>query len=187
MLTEEFCRDSAILSSKRKRFETVTEGLGGKKLMDITVIKDFKIGNYKFKKVPVYVFDDEYNLTSYPYLAGLIGNDLLRRFNITLNYASRQIHLMPNSHFHEPFDYSYCGLGLFATGSDIVVSDVIPNSPAERAGLQVGDVIVAMNNNLSATMSNFRALLQQSGSKVKIIYRRDGKLAETKLSIVSII
>lgn len=187
LLSEEFCRDSSIISPKRKRFKTITEGLGGKKDMEVTVIREFRFGNYKFKKLPVYIFDDDYNLTSYPFLGGLIGNDLLRRFNVVLNYSAREIHLAPNTHFREDFDYSYSGIGLFASGASILVSDVIPQSPADDAGLKVGDEIVGMNNYFNTNMTNYRTLLQSSGSKIRIIFRRDGKLSETKLTIGKIL
>src|SRR5438309_7923339 len=107
MLSSDFIRDSALLDKRRKMFVKEAEGLGGKVEMSTTVVKEVRFGPYRFKNVPVYVFDDTYNITSYPYLGGLIGNDLLRRFNVILNYDRRDIYLVPNKHFNEPFDYSY--------------------------------------------------------------------------------
>ena len=57
--------------------------------MHVTVIKEVKLGPYRFRSVPTYVFDDVYNVTSYPHLCGLVGNDILRRFNTILNYDKR--------------------------------------------------------------------------------------------------
>ncbi len=187
LLSEEFCTDSTLLSAKRKRFKTVTEGLGGKKEMEMTVLSEFKIGPYKFKKVPIYVFDDEYNVTAYPYLAGLIGNDLLRRFNVVINYSAREFHLLPNTHMREAFDYSYSGMGLYAVGNDIIISDVVAGSPADVAGLKAGDIVIGMNNNLSNNMLAYKGMLQLTGSRIKIIIRRDNELIEAKLSIKSIL
>ncbi len=187
LLSEEFCTDSSVLSLKRKRFKTVTEGLGGKKEMEMTVLKEFKIGPYKFKKVPIYVFEDEFNVTAYPYLAGLIGNDLLRRFNVVINYSAREFHLMPNSHIREPFDYSYTGMGLYALGDEVIVSDVLSGSPADLAGLKEGDVVLGMNNMLTNNLMTYKTLLQQAGSKVKIIVKRNNELMEVKMSVKSIL
>jgi hypothetical protein len=187
LLSQEFCTDSNVLSIKRKRFKTVTEGLGGKKEMDMTVLKEFKIGPYKFKKIPIYVFEDEFNVTAYPYLAGLIGNDLLRRFNVVINYTSREFHLMPNSHFREPFDYSYTGMGLYAVGDEVIVSDVLAGSPADLAGLKEGDVVIGMNNLLTNNLMAYKTMLQQAGSKVKIILKRNNELMEVKMSVKSIL
>lgn len=186
MLSEEFVKDSAVISPKRKRYVTVTEGIGGKKEMSLTILKEFKLGPYKFKKMPVFIFEDEFNLTNYPFLGGLIGNDLLRRFNIVLNYAAREFHLSPNSHFRDPFDYSYSGLGLVATATDIRVTDIIPGSPADIAGLKVDDIIIGMENNLSSNLNSYKTLLQQQGSKLKLIIKRNGELMEKKLIIKSI-
>lgn len=187
LFSEEFCKDSAIISPKRKRYQTITEGLGGKKSMEMCVLKEFKIGPYKFKKVPVYIFDDEFNVTSYPYLAGLIGNDLLRRFNVVINYAAREFHLLPNSHMRDLFDYSYTGMGLYAVDNEIIVSDVVPGSPADEAGLKAGDVVIGMNNLISNNMLAYKNMLQLSGTKIKMIIKRNNDLIETRLSIKSIL
>ncbi len=98
LLNEDFVQDSSLLRSKRKKYPTEAEGLGGKKAMMLTVIKEFRMGPYRFRNIPVYIFDDEFNITSYPVLGGLIGNDILRRFNVVLNYPEQQIHIRPNKH-----------------------------------------------------------------------------------------
>jgi len=60
--------------------------------MNTTVLRELNIGPYKFKKIPICIFSDEFNVTNYPILGGLIGNDLLRRFNVILNYPEQKIH-----------------------------------------------------------------------------------------------
>ena len=77
------------------------------------VIKQLQVGPYRFKNVPTYIFDDEYNVTAYPYLGGLIGNDLLRRFNLIINYERRGYLHDAQLAFKEAFDYSYTGLGMY--------------------------------------------------------------------------
>jgi hypothetical protein len=187
LLSEEFCGDSSLFSTKKKRFKTVTEGLGGKKDMEMTVLKEFKLGPYKFKKVPTYIFEDEFNVTSYPYLGGLIGNDLLRRFNVVINYPRGEMHLQPNGHFREPFDYSYTGMGLYADGKDIFISDVIAGSPADLAGLKTGDVVVGIDNNLSNNLQEYKSLLLAYIGKIRLIVRRGEQLIETKMTVKSIL
>lgn len=137
------------------------------------VIKQLKIGPYKFRNVPTFIFDDEFNVTQYPYLAGLIGNDLLRRFNLILNYEKNDIYLIPNSHFKEVFDYSYTGLGMYMIDGEIVVMDVMPDSPADRAGFRPGDVVVAIENNFSRNIQAYKSLLQTPGQKLRILVMRD--------------
>lgn len=187
ILSTDFINDSALLSKKRKLFAKAAEGLGGKIDMAITVIKEVKLGPYRFRNVPIYIFDDVYNATSYPYLGGLIGNDLLRRFNVIMNYEKRDIHLLPNTHYNDPFDYSYTGIELYYLDGEIVIGDVAKDSPAEKAGIREGDVIFAIDKNFSQNLQQYKAALQTSKDRLKIIVRRDDQLIEMDLKVKSIL
>lgn len=187
ILSTDFITDSALLSKKRKLFIKEAEGLGGKIDMAITVIKEVKLGPYKFRNVPVYVFDDVYNATSYPYLGGLIGNDLLRRFNVILNYEKRDIYLLPNSHYNDPFDYSYTGIELYYLNGEVIIGDVAKDSPADKVGLKEDDVIFAIDRNFSQSLQQYKTALQTTKDKVKIIVRRNDQLLEFDLKVKSIL
>ncbi|MEO8583533.1 MAG: aspartyl protease family protein [Flavitalea sp.] len=174
LLSSDFVSDSVFIRGKSKWYLSQAEGLGGKTPMKQGVIKQVKIGPYKFKKVPTFIFDDDYNITSYPYLGGLIGNDLLKRFNLIINYEKRDIHLLPNSHFREQFDYSYTGLGMYVLDDEITIVDVMSNSPAERAGFKSGDIVMAVANNFSKNIQTYKNLMQTPGQRVKVVVNRDG-------------
>lgn len=172
LLNSQFVNDSSILNPDRKPLPTQAQGMGGKANMQVTTIKEFKLGPYRFRNIPTHIFDDEYNVTSYPFLAGLIGNDVLRRFNVTLNYDKKIIYLIPNSHFRDPFDYSYTGLGLYWIEGEIRVGDVMKDSPADKAGFKVDDVVVGINNNMSQNLQLYKSMLQNTGDHVKILVNR---------------
>jgi len=161
--------------------------LGGKIEMKLTTVRDFKLGPYRFKKVPTYIFDDNYNVTAYPYLGGLIGNDILRRFNIIINYDRRDIYLQPNTHFRDPFDYSYTGLGIYKIDGEVRVIDIMPGSPAEKAGFIPGDIIMAMNNNFSKNVQTYKNLMQNVGEKIKVLVLRENGPIILTLKVKSIL
>lgn len=187
LFSRDFIEDSSLLHKKRKRWLKEGEGLGGKLDMELTVIKEVKIGPYRFRKVPVYIFDDEYNVTSYPYMGGLIGNDIMRRFNVILNYHKGDIFITPNRHFSELFDYSYSGLELYLIDGIIVAGDIAKGSPAEAAGLKEGDQILGINKNFSQNLNQYKIALQVPNEKVKIVFRRNGEIMDIEFKILSII
>lgn len=187
LMSEDFERDSSILKKGKRIIETQAEGLGGKTPMKLTTVKEIKIGKYKFKKVPAHVFRDEYNVTAYPSLGGLIGNDLLRRFNLVLNYGEKEIHMKPNSHFRESFDYSYTGLGVYLVDGQIIIEDVLKDSPGEKAGLMPGDVIIAINNNIGGNIQSYKNMFQDEGARLKILVARNGELITKRLKVSSIL
>ena len=186
MLSEDFLQDSVLLRKKRKLWPKDGEGIGGKISMNLTVIKELKLGPYRFRNVPTYIFDDAYNVTSYPYLGGLIGNDILRRFNVIFNYGKRDIHMVPNSHYRDPFDYSYTGIELYLIDGQIELGSVAKGSPAEVAGLKEGDIVVAVNNDFTQNFQRYKNVLLAPNAKIKLIVRRNGELIQTEMKVKSI-
>jgi Aspartyl protease/PDZ domain len=187
LLNEDMVQDSSLLRSKRKLFPTEAEGLGGKKAMNLTVVKEVKVGPYKFRNVPVYLFDDEFNITSYPVLGGLIGNDIMRRFNIIINYPEQQIYIRPNKRYTDSFDYSYSGLGMYLIDGAITVTEIMKKSPAEDAGFVPGDIVLGIDNDLSGNIQRYKTLLQNAGARIKILISRKGELMVLTMKIRSIL
>ena len=186
LFSQRYAQESGVLDRQRKRWVKSGEGIGGRIDMELTLLRQLRIGPYRFRKVPVNIFDDVYNVTNYPSWAGLIGNDLLRRFNVLLNYPKKEMHIVPNRSFSESFDYSYTGLELYLIGNKIRVGYMSPGSPVEVAGLQLGDEVIAVNKNFSGVLNEYKLELQKAGQKVRIIYRRDEKIAELEFRVLRI-
>jgi hypothetical protein len=187
LLSTDFVTDSLKFGPKKRMRNTQAEGVGGKAYMKITTIKEFRLGPYRFRRVPAYIFNDDYNVTSYPYLGGLIGNDLLRRFNLIINYNRRDIYLMPNKHFREPFDYAYTGFSFYDLDGLIIITDIMKGSPAEKGGFKVDDVIVAINTNFSNNVQAYKNMLQNTGETFRILINRNGELKMLYLKVKSIL
>jgi hypothetical protein len=183
LMSKNFVEDSAFLSRRHNPVLTEAEGLGGKALMSLTVIKAVHLGPYTFRQVPTYVLDDIYNVTSYPAIGGLIGNDILRRFNVFINYPFREIYLIPNGHFRDVFDYSYTGMSMYYIEGKIIITDIQKSSPAQEAGLQSGDELFAVDNNFSHNIQTYKNMLQNAGNRVKLIIVRGGALQLVSLKI----
>ncbi len=175
LLSKDFVDDSAVFAKKRKFYPTQAEGIGGKRQMNLAIAKEIKIGPFKFRKVPIHIFEDDYNVTSYPLLGGLIGNDILRRFNVILNYPEQSIHLKSNSHYLETFDYSYTGLGIYLIDGEIRVIDIMPGSPGDKAGFLPGDIIFSVETNASKNIQAYKNLFQNSIGRMQVVIFRDEK------------
>jgi hypothetical protein len=176
LMSEAFAQDSSVLLKRRKPVVMQAEGMGGKLLMQLTVVKYVQIGRYRFNNVPTYIFNDGSNVTAYPHGGGLIGNDLLRRFNLTVNYPAGEIQLLPNSHFTDPFDYAYTGLGIYFAEGVVYIEDVIPGSPGEKAGCRRGDILLGVKTNFSNNIMQYKTLLQSAKEKIKLFVSREGAL-----------
>ena len=187
LLSDDFVKDSSVFKKKRKFYNTQGEGIGGKKLMSLSIVKLIHLGPYRFRKVPVYIFEDFYHVTSYPSYCGVIGNDLLRRFNLTINYPEGVIHLKPNRHYLDSFNYSYTGLGIYEVNNDIRVMDIVPNSPGDKAGFKTGDIILSVDKLVLKDIQAIKTALQNAGNTVTITIMRDKQLLQLELKIKNIL
>ncbi len=186
LISSQFDSAYTFFDKKRKRYQVQAEGIGGKKQMEISIIKRVQIGPYKFKKVPVHIFDDIVNVTNFPTMGGLLGNDLLRRFNVILNYPAQSIYIIPNNHYYEAFDYAYTGLGIYLVEGQITIVDIVAGSPGDKAGFKSGDVLFSVNKKLVSNIQNLKNLIQNSIGKQELIIIREGQLLLKKLYVKDI-
>ncbi|MFK7937504.1 MAG: PDZ domain-containing protein, partial [Saprospiraceae bacterium] len=112
---------------------------------------------------------------------GIIGNEILSRFYVIMDYARGQLYLKPNRRFKKKFKFDKSGLQIFAVGNNLnafQIQYVIPNSPAANAGLQVGDKILSVNRLVAGFLSlrNVIEMLKgKEGKKIRIKINRDGE------------
>lgn len=187
LISDRFTNDSTLISKKKKIVDTQVEGLLGKIDMRLTTIKRIKVGPYKFSKVPLHIYNDSMNILGYPAISGLIGSDLLRRFNMVINYPEKKIHLTPNTHLRDPFDYSYTGMNFYFVEGRVLITDVQQGSPAEKAGIVPGDIIFGVETNFTNNIQQYKALLQNAGEKVRILLLRNNQPKMIELKIGSIL
>ena len=109
---------------------------------------------------------------------GSLGAEVLRRFNVIIDYPNELITLTKNNKYKEPFSYNRCGIEILCLypGLNIYqVAQVYDNSPAERAGIRKNDLIISINgtgaNDLSLN-EIYKLFQEKAGKKIKIIMDR---------------
>jgi hypothetical protein len=109
---------------------------------------------------------------------GLLGNMLLSRFILALDYQKGLIWVKPSRTYRQKFEYDRSGLNLIASGlalNRFSVVDVVPNSPAAEADLRPGDEILRVGltpATLYSLGSLQRAFQKKAGKRVTITIRR---------------
>lgn len=186
LLTEEFVKSNKFLLKRRRQVTMQVQGLGGKKEMGLTVIKRVKIGPYVFRNVPTSIYTESETAVFINPVVGLIGNELLRRFNMVINYAAGEINIKPNISYYDNFDYAYTGLSLYSDGQKIFIDDIIPNSPADKCGLKNGDIVLGVSFSFNGNIQTYEKLLQKARESVKILVSRNEKTFFVAITPISI-
>jgi len=118
---------------------------------------------------------------------GTVGFGFLSNFNITIDFDRRRVWLenftgkVAND---EPGDV---GLSFMPERHDkrITVDEVSPDSPADKAGIKVGDQLLAIDGKDIPTVIGWAEIRRRmegpTGSKLKLDFSRDGQLMRYEL------
>jgi S1-C subfamily serine protease len=72
-------------------------------------------------------------------------------------------------------------------GGDLMVSEVVPGSPADHAGIRVGDVLLAVNGNVVGTRCPTTEWESSRGSKrAELLIKRDGARSVVITSLIDV-
>jgi predicted aspartyl protease len=106
-----------------------------------------------------------------------IGCGILRKFRCTFDFPNGVLRATAPSAHHESEEIDMSGMHVFRSDMRLIVRNVDPGSPAERAGVVAGDLVEAINGQPSRCLrvSQVRALLS-CGDGVSIqLELSDGK------------
>jgi C-terminal processing protease CtpA/Prc len=106
---------------------------------------------------------------------GNLGSGLLRRFNVTFDYAGERMLLEPSGAFRDPFEWDMSGLRIRESADrGVWVEAVLPGSPAEKAGIEADDVLTQVDGKPAGELCAFgiKELLKRDGEKLRLRVQR---------------
>jgi len=107
-----------------------------------------EIGSYRLDNVVMSYSEDRSGSLSQRNDIGLLGNTILERFDVIIDFINSDLYLKANSNFNKPFDF--CRLGFTYVDRSVtmnawIVNGLFRSSNAEIAGLKSGDKIISVN------------------------------------------
>jgi len=124
---------------------------------------------------------------------GILGNQVLRRFEVIIDYPDSMLYLKPTRTYKQKFNYDRSGMLIYAIGhnlKDFYVNTIIPGSPAEEAGIREGDLILKIRG-LPASLFDLasinRMLMKRTGKKIKVTIERNGVRMEKSFRLRDLI
>lgn len=170
-------------------------GLGGYLEGFTGRIHEVQLGTFPQKNVITYfqTLDSVFNAEHLNKRNGLIGNTLLSRFFVILDFQSATMWLKPSKYYKSEFVYDRSGLSIIASGNNFnrfTVQNVLPHSPAYDADIRKGDEIVrvgALPTSFSSLADLQHTFQKKVGKKLKVVVRRDGKLIRKRIVLRDLI
>ncbi len=189
VLHSSFIQQNHILDKVKKKVEKSFGGVGGWGKGFMAKMKSLTIGSFTVREPITLLVTSGEGIVGSEELAGNIGVEILKRFNLTFDYSRGKLGLEPNQAFGSPPQYNRSGMGVTIKEGKLVVREILKGSPAEAKGVKVGDQIMEVNG-LKATPSSLQGITEifqgQAGTKVNLELVRDGKPIKVKLILKDI-
>jgi len=189
LLNTPFVESHKLLATVPKTIQTNSGGIGGTAKMLIGRVSNVRLGWFLIDH-PITHFsqatEGDYASSKYD---GLIGDRILSRFRVIVDYSRRRMILEPTPHFAEPYEIDMSGMELVTDGDDLLIDDVDEHSSAAEAGVRDGDILIAVNGRpaVEFSLDQIRNMFMHDGKEFSLTLKRDGKLMPIRLKLKRII
>ncbi len=170
-------------------------GLGGYIEGFLGRLERFKLGEFDFGGV-VTNFQDVLPSMDSLHLNdrnGILGNQILERFDLIIDYIRGKIYVAPNRLYKQKFRFDRSGMSVIAGGDNLSIYKilrVVEGSPADLAGIKRGDQLLSLNRIpvlfMDLTQIS-RKLKKRAGKRVRLKLARDGNKFKTRFRLRDLI
>jgi PDZ domain-containing protein/aspartyl protease len=186
-----FVEDAHLSTLLGKTLTANGYGLGGKSETSIARIAALQLGGFTLSNPIVELSHAGKGSESGCVVPASIGERVLSRFTIYLDYPHNRLILKPGKHLHDRFEYDMSGIELTASGprfASIEIGSVRDGSPAALAHLQPGDVLLCVGGRPVSRlrMPDIQERLRRAG-RVRLAIRRGARVFDVVLTLQPLI
>lgn len=184
----------ATSSSIPKEIELLFENVAQGKTKSMSVSYDAKLerqisehNEFILSKVGFGTLEEpnvEFGVHKDTFRPALLGMDILSRFRVTLDFRNQQMFLERASNYQIRVRVEgETGIKLAQEGLRFFAESVTPNSPAARAGVRKGDVLVVVDGKRMSTLppeAAWRWLKGFAGTEAEVMLEREKEAGKTE-------
>jgi citrate lyase gamma subunit len=187
-----FIEENDLLTEMDTYYERETQSISTESAHAYTtMLANLSISDYEFSTLPVTMAIAEAGASSWSGPMGILGNGVLKHFNVFIDLQQKVMSLEPNRLYDDQFEVNCSGLELVTDDAfqRVIIDHVYAGSPAHEAGLEVGDEIIQINgaNVSDFQLSQIRSMLSQDGQEIEIVIDRNSELQSYLLRLQPLI
>jgi hypothetical protein len=162
-------------------------GMNGVVLGKSGRLRRLELGSFAFENVvAAFPLEKHQRPGGADFKDGNLGEEILKRFTVTFDYAGKRMALEKGKGFDEAFEHEMLGCSLeWEDDGSVTVHDVMPNTPAASAGFADGDHVLSIDGRGVDAIgeTGLRKALIVDGAEVRIALKRGTVTLETRVRL----
>lgn len=167
-----FAKKHQLADKFEKSINISSRGLTATSTSTVGMTKKVSLLGNTFTNVPVSLSESTQGVSSQKGFAGILGADIINRFDMILDYKKKKLYLKPNQYYKDAFDVPLIGFSIKKSNQKVIIGDVIQDTEAAQKGIESGDEILSINGTTHTTLKPYRELLKNEGQTVKILIKK---------------
>lgn len=177
-----FVNDKELIEQMGDHYSYTSQALKHEATDEVSKLTAYEAFGQTFEDFAVRLSQVTTGVSSFSQVDGILGIDILRRFNTIYNYKAQAMYVKPNSHMNDDFPLNHDGLKVEKAGGAFKVVSVFDNSAATVAGIKLDDLIVSLDGRADFTRLSFHRYMQNTKGSVAVVLKRNGKELKVTLT-----
>ena len=181
-----------VIHKTGKHYSYFVKGLGDNETEHFEGhVVSFEFGDQVVEDLPIGISKATSGIQADKKVAGIIGNRILREFNITIDVPDKMMWIEKNTHYGEKLNINSSGIDVQLSKDlkRVIVHQIIDGSPAADAGIKVDSELLMVNGKdiSEYALPDVRKVFRRSGDSVDLVISENGKERSVTLQMKSLI
>jgi len=178
-ITSTFEEKHHIVEKFKRTVSVENKGLVLKSINQYGALDTLQIGGDSLTDVPVIVSTAKAGVLSRSSILGILGLEMIRKFNVIIDFSGKAIYLTPNTSYQNLFKFPLSGIRLKEVNNEIFISSVLKPSEAHNKGIVSNQKLIAINGIEGESKAFYKELLSQKGKEITVTVQLKSKEYKT--------
>lgn len=176
-----FVNKNKLIEGLGNHYSYTSRSLSNEATDEVSKLPAYELFGQTFTGFAVRLSQVNKGVSSYAQVDGILGLNILKRFNTIYDYYNQTMYLKPNTLFNEVFKLNHDGMETEKQQGAFIVKRVHSGSASDKAGILEGDQIIALDGKIAFSRPEFHRYIQMAKKPVHVTLKRDGKELKVKL------
>lgn len=154
-------------------------------------VKTLAFGDFEFENIAIGISQVAQGIQASNHAAGIIGNRLLKKFNILFDYPHHRLYLEKSNMFNDEVTVNCSGMDVQMNEemTKVLIHQIIEGGPAADLDIAINDELLSINGIKATSLSlvEIEAMLKKDGGTVVLEVRKGNVIQEISIPLKSML